>query len=340
LKKLTYLIAITFFFSCAKEEGNCYLKFSQNILTYSISPKDKFDKSGLMFSDQGAWFGYSFPDSTHNTSFSGPFLMTQQNGIWSSESLVNLKIDDIHWNSHSTNSYNSHLEQIFTSENIELKQELVFSSGHTAQIKTEIKNISNQEIFVTYHFKNEHLLADGLTLSSTVNLLVIKSSKTDAVGYITFPKETRILSNDSIYTTHKNRILLKPNKTKEFTISQTFIFSEYSWSKEQETIGNSTFKTILEARKGEKNTQLQSLIENRSSPFLEDNYAEVLAKAHLTLQNNWRIPAGEIKHEGLFPSYHYTWFNGFWSWDSWKHAVGLSFYDTELLSIACIETLQ
>lgn len=330
MKKLTYLIAITFFFSCAKEEGNCYLKFSQNILNYSISPKDKFDKSGLMFSDQGAWFGYSFPDSTHNTSFSGPFLMTQQNGIWSSESLVNLKIDDIHWNSHSTNSYNSHLEQIFTSENIELKQELVFSSGHTAQIKTEIKNISNQEIFVTYHFKNEHLLADGLTLSSTVNLLVIKSSKTDAVGYITFPKETRILSNDSIYTTHKNRILLKPNKTKEFTISQTFIFSEYSWSKEQETIGNSTFKTILEARKGEKNTQLQSLIENRSSPFLEDNYAEVLAKAHLTLQNNWRIPAGEIKHEGLFPSYHYTWFNGFWSWDSWKHAVGLSFYDTEL----------
>ena len=56
----------------------------------------------------------------------------------------------------------------------------------------------------------------------------------------------------------------------------------------------------------------------------------MLSKAHLTLQNNWRIPAGEIKHEGLFPSYHYKWFNGFWSWDSWKHAVGLSYYDAAL----------
>jgi len=48
------------------------------------------------------------------------------------------------------------------------------------------------------------------------------------------------------------------------------------------------------------------------------------------LQNNWRIPAGEIKHEGLFPSYHYKWFNGFWSWDSWKHAVGLSYFNPDL----------
>ena len=50
----------------------------------------------------------------------------------------------------------------------------------------------------------------------------------------------------------------------------------------------------------------------------------------MTLQNNWRIPAGEIKYEGLFPSYHYKWFNGFWSWDSWKHAVGLAFYTVDL----------
>jgi len=72
------------------------------------------------------------------------------------------------------------------------------------------------------------------------------------------------------------------------------------------------------------------VIENRKAQFTKDIYAEALAKAQLTLQNNWRIPAGEIKYEGLFPSYHYEWFNGFWSWDSWKHAVGLSFYNTDL----------
>ena len=90
------------------------------------------------------------------------------------------------------------------------------------------------------------------------------------------------------------------------------------------------FDSVLAARKTEKNTQLTTLISNSQPQFKDSIYAQVLAKAHLTLQNNWRVPAGEIKHEGLFPSYHYVWFNGFWSWDSWKHAVGLSHYNTDL----------
>ena len=136
-----------------------YLKFSKNILNYQVTPTNKFDKSGLMFSDQGAWFAYSFPDSIGKTTgFSGPFLMTQQNGIWSSASLSNLIIENNSWLSHTSASFNSHLEQTFLSENLELKQELVFSSGHTAIIKSTLKNISTSDKQVKYHFKNETLL--------------------------------------------------------------------------------------------------------------------------------------------------------------------------------------
>ena len=59
-------------------------------------------------------------------------------------------------------------------------------------------------------------------------------------------------------------------------------------------------------------------------------YIDLLSKTVLTLQNNWRISAGEIPHSGLFPSYHSIWFNGFWAWDSWKHAAALAHYDTDL----------
>lgn len=331
LKKLTSIFAVFLFFSCTKEQPKDYLKFSKNTLNYQITPIDKFDKSGLMFSDQGAWFAYSFPNPESEISgFSGPFLMTQQNGIWISASLTNLVIENNSWVSQTTSSFNSHLEQTFTSDKLELKQELVFASGHTAIIKSTIKNISKSNQQLQYHFNNEKILADGLQFSSINNQLIINSSKTDAVGHIIFPKETNIKSTDSTYVSDKMSIKLKPNEIKEFTISQTFIFKEYSWNDELKSIQNTTFKTVLNARKAEKNTQLKSLIENRKPQFSEDIYAEVLAKAHLTLQNNWRIPAGEIKHEGLFPSYHYKWFNGFWSWDSWKHAVGLSYYNTEL----------
>ena len=72
-----------------------FLRFSQNILDYRITPKDSVDKSGLMFSDQGAWFAYSLPKTGKGTlGFSGPFLMTQQNGIWSDVMLSRLSINE------------------------------------------------------------------------------------------------------------------------------------------------------------------------------------------------------------------------------------------------------
>jgi putative isomerase len=337
MNKLSTYIALfllVFFFCCTKSnktQQKDYLNFSKNILNYQITPKNKFDKSGLMFSDQGAWFGYSFSDSISAiTGFSGPFLMTQQNGIWSSSSLTNLVIEDNKWKNRTTNSYNSHLEQTFLSDNLELKQELVFSSGHTAIIKSTLKNNSKSNKNINYHFENELLMADGLSFSTNKNQLTVASSKTDAFGHIIFPEEVQLKSTDSAYKSNKISILLKPNETTEFTISQTFIFKEYSWTDELKSLQDSNFQARLEKRKTEKNKELKSLIENRKEQFSEDIYAEVLTKAHLTLQNNWRIAAGEIKQEGLFPSYHYKWFNGFWSWDSWKHAVGLSFYNTDL----------
>ena len=332
MKKLIYLIAISFIFSCNKAAQKDHLKHSENILDYHITPASKFDKKGLMFSDQGAWFAYSFPDSVHKiTGFSGPFLMTQQNGIWSSASLTNLVIENNQWKSIKTTSFNSHLEQNFSSDNLELKQELVFLSGHTAIIQSTIKNTSTAKKTLNYHFNNEQILADGLKFSTTTNnQLTIKSSKTDAIGHIIFPKNVLLKSTDSSYVSNNISLVLNPNETTTFAVSQSFIFKEYSWDTEQIAIESSKFETVLEKRTSEKNKQLRSLIEDRKKEFQENKYAEVLAKAHLTLQNNWRIPAGEIKQEGLFPSYHYKWFNGFWSWDSWKHAVGLSYYNTDL----------
>jgi putative isomerase len=302
---------------------------SQNILNYRITPKNSFDKSGLMFSDQGAWFAYSFPDSLPVPGFSGPFLMTQQNGVWSSQNLTYLNVQNQIWTSHKTNSYNSHLEQIFTSDDIQLTQRLVFGSGHTSYIQTEINNIANRDILVEYQWENKPILADSLKLNTDDNEVKITSTKSTAIGYLNF-SENVILENKNDFHTVSTTLNLTEGDSKRFIVSQTFIFPEYSWEDEKEEIRTLDFDSLLEARKREKDEQLTSLIKARRTNFLDNKYTHVLAKAHLTLQNNWRIPAGEIKHEGFFPSYHYEWFNGFWSWDSWKHAVGLSHYNTDL----------
>lgn len=308
-----------------------FLNQSKNILDYRITPKNSVDKFGLMFSDQGAWFAYSFPDSISSYGgFSGPFLMTQQNGVWSSLSLSQLQLKKVKWKTVETSSFNSHLEQIFKSQNIALKQELVFSSGHTAIIKSTITNRSNHNLKVEYHWKNQDLLTEGLTLSSNKNTVEITSSKSSAIGYLLFPDETVISSAGSAYTTVPTTIELKPNEYQEIIVSHTFIFPEYSWEQERKHLIKNNFDVFLTVRKSEKEKQLSRLITNRKNQFSKEKYSQVLAKSHLTLQNNWRIAAGELKYEGLFPSYHYEWFHGFWSWDSWKHAVGLSYYNTKL----------
>ena len=135
------------------EKEFVFLSNSKNILNYTYSPNIAFDKNGLMFSDQGAWFAYSFPDTISNFGgFSGPFLMTQQNGVWSSANLSQLVLNGVNWKSIKTNSYASHLEQVFKSDSLELKQQLVFSSGHSAIIKSIIKNSSNKDLNISFLF--------------------------------------------------------------------------------------------------------------------------------------------------------------------------------------------
>lgn len=329
---LFYFLTILFI-GCNSKQETPKSQFEQieNVLDFNISPNQPFDKSGLMFSDQGAWFAYSFPDTISSFGgFSGPFLMTQQNGVWSSATLAQLHLKNIEWNSIKTTSYNSHLEQTFKNESLELKQELVYLSGHTALIRSTISNKSDKNLTVEFLWKNQPILAEGLEISSEENAVKITSSKSEAIGYLRFPKETSITITDSSYVSTLESAILKPNETKEFVHSQTFIFPEYSWETEKEKIKNTNFEAVLSERIQEKEAQLKKLIENRKSQFEENKYAEVVTKAHLTLQNNWRISAGELKNEGLFPSYHYKWFNGFWAWDSWKHAVGLAYYDTKL----------
>ncbi|WOD44156.1 MGH1-like glycoside hydrolase domain-containing protein [Hwangdonia lutea] len=315
--------------------SDSFLNFSKNILDYRITPKDSVDKSGLMFSDQGAWFAYGFhKEPNESIGFSGPFLMTQQNGVWLSTSLMNamIKVDN---NFESLKngegySYSSHLENNYSGDKIEVSEKLVFKNGHTALLQTKIKNIGDKNIDLELLWGHSPILISGISLSQNDNTINIISTKTNAKGYLTFPKNLRVQLIDSLEYKANVSLDLKPNETKEIVVSHTFIFPEYSWEEEKKQIQNINFDSVLNARKQEKNKQLKSIIENRKPQFEADKYGEVLAKAHLTLQNNWRIPAGEIKHEGLFPSYHYKWFNGFWAWDSWKHAVGLSYYNNEV----------
>lgn len=316
-------------------EETKFLDFSKNILDYQITPKNASDRSGLMFSDQGAWFAYSIHENTNElSSFSGPFIMTQQNGVWLSASFLKARV---HVNGRyealsrtNATSYSSHLENSYSGPSIEVDETLFFKSGHTALVKTEIKNTDQETIHVEVEWSNLPILIDGILLTERDQSIEISSENSNAKGYLTFPENTIVDRVDALEYKAHTRLKLEPNETKEIVVSQTFIFPEYSWESERQQTQHTTFDSVFQTRQREKSKQLKAIIDHLKPEFGENKYARVLAKAHLTLQNNWRIPAGELKHEGLFPSYHYIGFHGFWAWDSWKHAVGLSYYNVKL----------
>lgn len=53
-------------------------------------------------------------------------------------------------------------------------------------------------------------------------------------------------------------------------------------------------------------------------------------KALETFIGNWRAPRGAFRHDAMVPSTTARWFNGAWTWDTWKQAYALAAIDPAL----------
>lgn len=335
---LLLILSLAFAISCQKEAvsiDQISTALPDNVINYAKHKDSKGNELTFAFSDQGAWFGYGLPNSTTSKiGFTGPFLMTQENGTWSSESLSyivlkNLDGQNMAFKSDSK-SYNSHLEITWKSDQLELHQYLFFVNGFTAISATEIINISNKKIALTPQIKGD-LDNKYLHLRHMKKAIIIQSEKSNAKGYIIpLNKIHNHLTTDSTYQLTFQSFTLKPGELKEIVWSQSFVFEQYKdFNIEDSAAQMLQWKKLLKANILQKESDLQAAQSKLKDEFKEEEYQTLLAKILLTLQNNYRIPAGELKHAGVFPSYHYEWFHGFWAWDSWKHAAALAQYDTE-----------
>ena len=342
---IIYLSLTLFLFYCQTSEyqGDSFsTSLPSNILDYTGTPSSPKDRSSLAFSDQGAWFAYGFSNKEYKIlGFSGPFLMTQGQGEWSSTALSQLELIkratkeklDLNDFSASHTSYNSHLNQVFENNELKLEQSLFFNSPHSAIISTQITNLSDKKI-VLHPSWNGITFPIGLIIKKEGNTISLTSDRSSAKGVVqTFEDEIdHIITTDSSYSISLNDIELKTHETKILTLGHTFIFSEYDAIKEQKTLELAAETPLkhLHKRIKEKEGELKTLNNKLGAHWQDSSYKDLVAKTVLTLQNNTRIAVGELKHAGIFPSYHYKWFLGFWAWDSWKHAVAVSHYNSEL----------
>ena len=308
---------------------------------YSLldSPKDASDPAQNIFTDLGSWFGFSLPNnykSNNAFGFIGPYLMHYKYGVWLSQSIINLdlKINSqsiIIGEEQSINSYFDKGKLHFNKKinGLEINQTLQYISINSALIETSI--LSDTEYIADLHWFGELLIQEAKYEKINRGFQVVLDN-----GLII---QVRFTDPNIDFTFLENRYEGIPKTTitiGEQLISNKVVISIFSEDEYMDTeidfiesILNGSVKT-MNGNKKRWDRYALSISPNSNSQVSFSAQQSIAAKSLLTLVNNWRAPYGELKYDGLFPSYARHYFRGFWAWDSWKHAVALVHFEPDI----------
>ena len=317
-----------------------------NVLDIRGIPKNRHDLSPGFFSDHGAWHGFALPpkNSKYAGGFIGPLTM-DSHGEWAGPCLAQFKISDDgtkeslfkdNIKEYTADYLPGRLVQHIRTENFDVFLKLTFISDRTAMIQATVTNVSEQiqTIIPQWygHFFNS--FGEAQTLNKKIVLRTDDSNKRIIVQFSANETKSQTINiRDTTYTIGFSEQKLAAGQTYTDNITLSFCFND----KESDEAVKISRKALLGSEKYlDKNT-------GRWSKYLEDAlnkdqlkddsammYHRLAVKCIQTLMTNLRSSSGDLFHNGLFPSSMYHGFYGFWAWDSWKHSVALSHFDSEL----------
>jgi len=309
--------------------------------------------------DLGSWHGFLLPDKPQNYgSFTGPMIIAQEYGVYLATKLEQLTLKDnesgrVYSFADSEADVYSHgglLVQQFGFEDLSISLELTFVSNRTAAVLTRIENKTNKS-------KNLKISLSGSLLSDWNEKNSVEQAfpqwnreiiTTDKGLHINFSQArskwhlmmsgneqyviSRSINTQSMVEKEKYQsetiIQISPNKSFEFTTLQSYFHTADEYQNEKPKIAKwlGSSKHLLLDRKTRWDGY--TVKSTKGSQSIRAN--KIANKAIETLISNWRSSAGALQYDGVSPSVTARWFNGFWAWDSWKHAYALASVDPEL----------
>ena len=323
------------------------------LLTYEGLPEEPEDWSFAVFADQGAWTGFALrpADSPQPAGFSGPFLMTR--GRWLGPGLSLTLIDAATgkpipledasiW---TTTAEPGLLRSVARVDDLTITLELWFEVSGTALMRADIHNSGSSPRQLTAGWIGSFFAQQGgpETIPDGARHLTIRHPDYEdeitldfgpvadvrpAIGLdIDLDPKAGPAETWTLRTSDTAKILAPgASLTRTAAWRHRIGAEEHRASDSQVQAWLTAPDTSLQRRQ----ERWQGYADAVLNSALDRDDAKILAvKAVQTLRGNLRRPAGRINYEGIFPSSNIWYFNGFWAWDSWKHAVGTALFDIE-----------
>lgn len=319
-----------------------------NLINIKNAPKYERDRDCFVFSDLGSWIGYALPENEANENtggFVGPYMMTGRGWIASTLAQPSMTVNGERFgfarNIQTAKYYPGKLVQEFRNEQVYFVTELCYESAQTAVIRTSVRNISDKELDISLSYEGG-LLGKNASLKAMDKGVLINTGVEDAQLAVRFltADQVNVVGKDSLRVAEKVSLALASGAEYNGAYTETFAFDEASLQNELKAQSSMNVEQVFTKNEERWNGYLASIFKGESPYLKENKYRRVMVKAMITLVSNWRTPAGDILHDGCYPSY--CGFFGVWSWDSWKHASATALFNPELAKneIRCLFDYQ
>lgn len=315
-----------------------------DVLDIRNIPTQPVDWKAFSFSDLGAWFSFALPDGVsipHLGAFPGPFVMTQ--GQWLGDCFGGIRltapdsdkaIDFSAAASRRIICYPGLLHQHYDFSSWDITLELIFIHSKTALVRAGITNKSDTPLRFRAGWRGRFFLPAHTLATRRHDIQLLSDKSPDRLVIRPLQRTARFVTenNGAYLILLDNELSIPPHKSENL-----FLTADFYMEKGDEAKTIALNKKLLrhplqcfEQNSSRWNDYLKNILVTHTRWGQENAYRRIAVKSLMTLVSNWRCAYGDLKYAGLFPSYAVSYFNGFWAWDSWKHAVALARFEPEL----------
>jgi len=308
-----------------------------NALDTHAAPRGPNDDPPSLLADLGAWQAFALPpDSGPATpGFVGPWLMAPGDGRWLGPAIARLAVAEgggaVEWTTSRSAAYPGWLELALESRDLSLRLRLWFVSSRTALVAATVRNRSAVARNVRLAWEGSVWMDSAVARPRAHGVAVVFAGHDDRYE-VTAPAPARaaeVAADGSAYRLDLGApVRLGPGGS----ISRSLAVSLYADGAEAPREAAAIAAALREPERALEATRhrwtgyLRAVFEGGNGLLADPGARLVAVKALETLIGDWRAARGDIRHDGLFPSYTYRDFHAFWAWDSWKHAAALALF--------------